>query len=383
MNDRAPFVRLWLATFFGYVALGVTLQSLPDYLVNRFGAGPLGVGIVIGVASVAAAVTRPLVGRAADRGLARRVVLAGGLLGVAGGLGHLLAPNLAALFLARLCLGAGEGSVFTGAVAWILQFAATDRRGRMAGWYGLSMWAGLAVGPFAALVLLRAGGSITVWGAVTALPVLTWGLVATTAAPPARAGEDGGGWLFPAGARAPAFAFGLASCGYGAIAALILLRLAHAGLGGQEIALALFAFCFLLSRALGSPLVDRFGGHRVAVAFAGLEALGLVLVGMGHSMAMVLVGVALVAVGVSLLYPSTVEVVVNRTPTDQHGAALGALTACWDLGVLTGSVSGGLIVTLVGYEGAFTVTAALAGAGALFFAVLGGVGGRLRTTYSG
>ncbi|WP_394832609.1 MFS transporter [Pendulispora rubella] len=383
MNDRAPFVRLWLATFFGYVALGVTLQSLPDYLVNRFGAGPLGVGTVIGVASVAAAVTRPLVGRASDRGLARRVVLMGGALGVIGGLGHLLAPNLGALFLARLCLGAGEGSVFTGSVAWILQFAPADRRGRVAGWYGLSMWAGLAVGPFAALVLHRAGGSPAVWGAVTALPVLTLALVATTTAAPGRTSDPRAGWLFPLGARAPAFAFGLASCGYGAIAALVLLRLADAGLGGQEIALALFAFCFLLSRALGSPLVDRFGGHRVAVAFAALEAVGLALVGVGHTSTVVLTGVAAVAAGVSLLYPSTVEIVVNRTPAEQHGAALGALTACWDLGVLGGSVAGGWLVTLVGYPGAFAATSGLAGAGAMLFAVLGGLGGRLRTTYTG
>src|SRR5262249_9598338 len=163
--------------------------------------------------------------------------------------------------------------------------------------------------------------------------MLTFGLVATTAAPPARAGEDRAGWLFPEGARAPAFAFGLASCGYGAIAALILLRLTDARLGGQEIALALFAFCFLLSRVRGSPLVDRFGGQRVAVAFAGIEALGLALVASGHTTGTVLFGVALVAAGVSLLYPSTVEIVVSRTPEKQHGAALGALTACWDLGV--------------------------------------------------
>jgi MFS family permease len=105
-------------------------------------------------------------------------------------------------------------------------------------------------------------------------------------------------------------------------------------------------------------------------------------VGRGHTTGTVLFGVALVAAGVSLLYPSTVEIVVNRTPAKQHGAALGALTACWDLGVLAGSVSGGFLVTLAGYGGAFAASAGLAAAGATFFAALARLQGRLATTHT-
>jgi hypothetical protein len=53
---EAPFFRLWIATFCGYVALGATLQSLPDDLRSRFGARPAAVSITIGIPELAVAV---------------------------------------------------------------------------------------------------------------------------------------------------------------------------------------------------------------------------------------------------------------------------------------------------------------------------------------
>jgi MFS family permease len=355
-----PFFRLWAGTFGGYVAVGATLQSLPDYLTARFGLGPAGVATTIALASVAAAAMRLPAGAAADRGASRGVVVLGALLGVLGGLGHALAPTVTLLVLARLCLGAGEASLFTGAVAWVIQGTPPTKRGRIAGWFGLSMWAGIATGPFVAVAITRAAGGRAVWTAVTVLPLVALALVATTPRPPAiQRPAHPSPWRLPRAARVPSLAFALASYGYGMIAALLLLRIDAAGLRGKEVALAVFAGVFLLTRALGSPMVDRFGGRSVWLCFGIAEALGLSVIGVGANTTTLLVGVAQTAAGVSLLYPAAVKLVIAASLPSEQGAGMGVLTAAWDVGLLVAGVTGGVVVAFAGYVVAFASSSAL------------------------
>src|SRR2546421_9173143 len=97
-----PIRRLWLAVLCGYLALGGTLQEMPGYVVRKFGAGPAAAGLAVGMAFAATAVTRPFAGRAGDAGSARPVVLTGGLLTAVAAAGHLAAPDLEVLLIARL-----------------------------------------------------------------------------------------------------------------------------------------------------------------------------------------------------------------------------------------------------------------------------------------
>ncbi|TVT26149.1 MFS transporter, partial [Amycolatopsis rhizosphaerae] len=179
MNE-IPARRLWLAVLCGYLALGATLQELPGYVVSRFSAGPAAAGLAVGLAFAATAATRPFAGRAADGGLARPVVLAGALLTTLAALAHLLAPDFGVLLLARLVMGAGEGALFSGALPWVLTGTPADRRGRTAGWFGLSMWGGLSAGPLLAVGMRQAGGTAAVWWTVVALPLVSVLLVAST-----------------------------------------------------------------------------------------------------------------------------------------------------------------------------------------------------------
>src|SRR5262249_62082354 len=78
--------------------------------------------------------------------------------------GHLAAQSVPEMACARLVLGFGEGALFTGALVAVLQRAPTERRGRLIGHFGLSMWGGLALGP----VLAAALGGAALWFAAAA-----------------------------------------------------------------------------------------------------------------------------------------------------------------------------------------------------------------------
>jgi MFS family permease len=359
---ETPAKRLWLAVLFGYLALGATLQELPGYVVNRFGGGPVLAGLTVGLAFAATAVTRPFAGRAADGGLARPVVMTGGVLTTVAALAHLLAPDVGVLLVARLLMGAGEGALFSGALPWVLTGTSAGRRGRVAGWFGLSMWGGLSAGPLVAVGMHHVGGSTAVWWTVIALPLVSTALVATTRSHWTRRPVRPRSWhdLVPAGAGAPGLVLGLSAYGYGSLTALLVLYLSQDSIGGQNAGLAVFAVAFLLTRSAGSPLVDRHGGVVVARAVLIIESAGLVLLAAVPTEFAALLATAVTGVGVGLIYPAATAVTLHRTGALQPGVAVGAMTSFWDLGILAAGPVGGLVAAGAGYRTAFAVAAALA-----------------------
>ena len=363
----APIGRLWLAVLAGYLALGATLQTLPALVGQRFHGGPLATGLAVGIAFAATAAVRPFAGRAGDSGLSRRTCVLGGVLTAVGGLGQYLAPDLAVLLLARVVQGAGEAALFSAALPWVLASTAGHGRGRVAGWFGLSMWSGLAAGPALAAIVDQQWGERTVWFGVIGAGFLAAVLVATTRVGIARTAPAGRVTLLPRGAGLPGLALGLAAFGYGTISSLLVLFLRNAQLGGDGIALAVFAVAFLITRAVGSPLVDRRGPVPVALVLAVVETVGLVLIATAHNQLTGLLGTALTGVGLGVIYPATAALTLRRTGPSKSspGTEIGAMTSCWDLGIMLAGPICGLLAAGPGYRPAFlaaALTAVLAGA---------------------
>jgi MFS family permease len=320
--------RLWTAVLCGYLALGATIQALPGLHLGSAAA----TGALVTAAAFATAAARPFAGRWADRGLP--VAQAGAALVAAGTLAHLAARNVPEMAAARLVLGAGEGALFTGALATVLRDAPAERRGRLIGHFGLSMWGGLAIGPVI-------GG---LWFAA-AMALASAALAARVPRPERPAPSPAAARILPPVALRLGVLLGLSSFGYGTLNAFVATRTGHAGL-----ALGLFAGAFVVARALGSRLVDDFGPRRVARAAIATEALALPFI--PHPVALIALGA-----GLSLVLPALMSWLVEIDP---RGAAVGAITSCWDVGIAVAGPVGGLSVAH-----AFALAALAAGAGAI------------------
>jgi MFS family permease len=354
-----PVRRLWVAVLSGYLAFGVALQALPSYVPSRYGGGALASGTAVGIAFLATACGRPFAGRLADVGRSRPVVLTGGVLAALGGLGQLLAPDLAVLLVARLVMGAGEAALFSAALPWVLAGTRMAHRGRLAGWFGLSMWGGLAAGPVIATLIGATRDAV--WWAVVVLSLVSVVLVLTTRREPVRAEplarirsiRD----LVPVGVPLPGAIIGLAAYCYGTVAALLVLRLRSDAIGIDNVALAVFAIAFLVVRFAGSPLVDRYGGRVVAAATVTIEVVALMGLARVKSPGGAILFTALAGVGMALIYPACVSMTLDRVRGLRPGVSMGVMTSFWDLGVMVAGPLGGLTADRAGYPAAFGLAA--------------------------
>lgn len=345
----------------GYLALGATLQELPPFLSAKFNVGPAVTGLVVGAAFAATAAGRPFAGRWGDAGRSRAVVVGGGLLASIAGAGTVFAPDVAVLLVCRLVMGAGEAALFSGALPWVLNAAPPEQRGRVAGWFGLSMWGGLTLGPVLAAVVGSAANADAVWWTVAALPLVSAVLAATAPEPASAPPRRSPSRLIPPGVSLPGSVIGLAAYGYGTLAALLVLSLGRSA--GRVVALPVFACAFLLVRGLGSPLVDRHGGATVARITLMVQTAGLVLLAAAPNLAMTLAGAAITGAGLGLIYPATVAMTLRSIKAETAGAAVGAMTSFWDLGILIAGPLGGAVAAASGFHAAFAtaaVTSALA-----------------------
>jgi MFS family permease len=344
-HDAVPYWRLWSACFLGFSAIGMTMQVMPAYAHDRLGADAVTAGLAVTIGSLGTMVSRPVSGRIADQSGGRRVAMAGAILGLIGGIGHVVATNLPVLFIARIFLGAGEGALFTGSVGWILAHTAQSQRGKVAGHFGLAMWMGLASGPLFGTALLAIGPYRNVWIAASFLPMLAWVLVSSTR-PEARVPSGGPAIrraLVPRAAWVPGISGVFASIGYGIIAAFLVPRFAALEFAGQDVALTVFGIAFMFTRFLGSGYADRFGGRRVLLSAFLIEAVGLAGLFLAHTEWIAFASTALAGAGLSLLIPSVTSLVTDAANPHERTAALGAVTSAWDLGVAIGGPLGGLV----------------------------------------
>jgi MFS family permease len=354
------FAGVFAVTFCGLLAVGAVLPVLPRYVHGPLDGGNIAVGVVVGSYAVTGLLLRPIAGRLADHRGRRPTVLVGSILVALSGFLYLVPLGIPGLILARLLLGAGEGTVFTAGSAWIVDLAPPERRGRVIGLYGLAVWSALSIGPLIGELLLHASGYTLVWVFAAVMPL--FGALVATRLPdpfhPLPKGEHHP--LIAREAVLPGTALALASVGYAAIAAFVVLHLDNRGVGHGAAVFGAFATMVVLTRLVGGDLPDRVGPVRVATAAAAAEALGLATIAVASSLVVALAGALAMGAAFSLLYPSLSLIVVSRIPDTRRGAALGTFTAFFDAGVGLGAPLAGLAAALTDYEGAFLFAAAIA-----------------------
>jgi MFS family permease len=359
-EDWAGFAGIFIVTNLGLLAVGATLAVLPHYVKDDLNGSDLEVGIVSGAFAFTGIVCRPIAGNLADSRGRKPTVIGGALLAAVAGALYFVPAGIPGLIVARLFLGAGEGTVFTAGSAWNVDMAPEERRGRMIGLYGLAIWTGLTLGPPIGVLLQDIGGFNLVWAFAAGAPLLGAAIASRLPEQYEPSEESSRGPFISREALGPGVTFALSVFGFAAVSAFIVLSLDERGIGHGPAVFSVFAATVVATRLLAGGLPDRIGAARCAVGAALIECIGLILLGAADNLAVVIAGAIAMGAAFSLLFPSLSLVAINRVGPERRGHAMGTFTAAFDLGMLVGSPLVGAAAAIAGYEAAFYVAAAAA-----------------------
>ena len=362
-RSRTPLMILFLTVFIDLLGFGIVIPFLPLYA-ERMHVGALGVGLLLSIYSLMQLLVAPILGRISDY-VGRRPVILLGLFGSS--LGYLLygfAGTFTMLLVSRAIHGACAATIST-AQAYVAD--TTDESGRAHGMgmigaaFGLGFVLGPAIGGLLGHSSMRTpvffAAALTFANLIFAamrLPeshepdpnsrLAMKDIVEPLVNLPRELTGHGLGRLFGL-----SFVTTSAIAGFEATFAMmvpLLYGYGPSGVGG------LFAFAGLTQAItqgyLLGKIVKRTGELPLIRIGLVLLALGLAPMASLRSHALLLLALALLAIGYGLASPSIASLISKRTARDKQGGVLGANQSAQSLARIVGPIVAGTIYELAG-----------------------------------
>ena len=355
------FVLVTVATASFMISFGATLPVLPRYVAGPLEGSDLAVGIVVGAFAVSAIVLRPVIGWVGDTRGRRLLIVVGALVVALGMLAHIPADSVGPLIVARLVVGAGQGTMFVGAATLVNDLAPAERRGEAASYFSVAIYTGLGVGPFLGESLLRATTYDTVWLAV-AVGMLIAALIGLTlprglpaldeGAPPPRPRTGMGKLLHPDGVR-PGIVLFLGVVGFIGFNTFVPLYGEEIGIDDVAAVFLLYAVVVLIVRIAGSRLPDVYGPVVIGTIGLGAGAIGLLGIAAWQVPLGLYIFTVVLAAGSALIYPALMAAAVNSAPDSERSAVVASFTMFFEVASAGGGAVLGAVASQTSYAGAF------------------------------
>jgi MFS family permease len=357
-----PFIVLYLAVLVATMGISMVSPLLPVYA-RELGATGIWIGLTFSVFAVTQTLTSPFVGGWSDR-YGRKPFIIGGLLLYCGAaIGYLLAEELWQVIAVRAVSGGGTSLIFSVARAYLGEMTPEGEEGRWSGVFTSADIIGFGVGPLLAGVVRQELGfdsvfvGMSVLMGTSALVVLAW-------LPPRMAGaaDEGSTSALP---RSPlgvvlrdrmvlalTLNWALVSLSFGSTLSFLGVRLERLEVGAALIGVvfALESVSSGISQPFLGMLADRV--DRRLLNTIGLVALAALIASLGLTERLWMVAIIMLGVGaaggLAAVATSAMQVDVGRRVG--MGTVIGVGSAGNGVGVLFGSLVGGLIVDLSGHD---------------------------------
>jgi len=334
----------------------ISLSTLLPLHVVELGGTKTQVGLLFSVMTVVSMVVRPSVGGWIDRYGARPVILPGAVVLVGTSLAFHAVGTPTALIGLMAGLGLSSGLISTPASVLTAQAAPPEHRGEALSTYYLASSVAVAAAPPAAFALLQGGGMPLVFSIVTVLAVVI-GLLAVSLPPDVRRTASGPTRRLRLWSRHALPASGvliLTTMGQSAVYAFVPLAVIASGKSALLMwFFGLYSSWLIVCRAFLRALSDRVGRAHVLEPAIAAFALGLFLLALPPTRMSLLTSAVLLASGASVMYPTLLALVVDRTPEPERGLAMGTVSAAWDFGIVVGAALLGFIIDLSSYRVGF------------------------------
>jgi MFS family permease len=370
-----PFVLLVAAGLAFFTAGGAVLPVASQFAEGPLGADTVGVGVAIGAFALGSLLLRPLVGWTSDRFGRRPTLVIGTLLSMGALALHLVVDSLLLLVLVRAMLGAAEAFFFVALLAAASDLAPEGRQGEAFNLASLALYIGLALGPPIGETVLDLAGFEAVWIVCIGLTVLATvlSLLVPETAPAVLAAAAGApkrvrARLFHPAGLFPGVVVFLGTWGMAGYFAFVPLHAKQIGMSGSALPLAVYAALVVVLRLVFAKLPDQIGAARLSGTALVVGAVGLLTIALVPTPLGLVAGSAVFACGMAFMMPALLTLAVARVADTERGAVVGTTSLFLDLSFGLSPAFLGAIAGAAGYVGAFMVSAAAAGLGAILLA---------------
>ncbi|HYT67560.1 MAG TPA: MFS transporter [Vicinamibacterales bacterium] len=372
MPDRLFTPRFFVMCGFSFTVFLSAFQLLPTapFHILALGGGTSAAGLFLGFLTYASALSAPVTGTMSDRFGARRVLVIAGIAITLFSIAYALIPSYKMMLALVLVHGVFWSGLLTGSAAYMTNILPEGRRAEGIAYWGLATIAAIAVAPSIGFWVFHYGWRALCLEAASlnaVMAVIAWSLPPQPVA--TRHEGSPGRRLIEWRVLILSFTLFLYAFGYGGITSFTALYADANGVSPKGIYLTTLALIILVTRPLSGRLGDRFGYRRIFIPCLILIVAGLSCLVIGGSRFWLVLSAVIFGAGFGTAYPVFAGYVLRHVGAERRGAAFGAILACFDTGIGTGSTSMGWIIGRYGFASAFATAAILAAFALPYFLV--------------
>jgi|HigsolmetaAR203D_1030402.scaffolds.fasta_scaffold00418_20 MFS family permease len=360
------FMFILLANFFVVHSYLMLSPTFPIYIEDLGFAQDI-IGIVAGMFTVTAILSRPFVGHRLDTSDRRNLYLTGQAISVVSIVLYYLFSNIYVLILIRLIHGIGIGITTSAANTIATDFIPKNRMGEGVGYFSLSVVFAMAISPAVGLALLEYGGYAALFyasallGAVGFLfgylvrysPERKRALLSKAEARPKLEWRN----MFEKTAIRPAVTMFMCGLSFNAISFFLALYAESRQVGNIGLYFTVYAVALFVSRPMAGKFGDRYGYTHVIIPGIVLTAASLVLLYFADALWIFLISAAIYGIGYGAAQSNLQAMSVARCEPNRRGAAVSTFYTGLDLCIIVGSTTGGFMAKHFGYDVMYLLTA--------------------------
>ena len=334
------FIAIIASSLFMAWAFYALMPTLPLYLIKTLGISHRDAGLVIAAFSISAILVRPISGYLVDN-YHRSGVLIISLSLITVGYGiYPLIGTVSALFLLRLMHGAMGGICTSSCAPIVADIVPPSQIGQGIGIYALTIPIGMTIGPWFGLELLKGQGPNAMFLGILGVSFLSLlgAFCARTPFKPVTRKKFSLAHLLHKKALPISFCMFFIMIAYGAIIVFVGIYAAQKDFSNVATFFLCFSAAIFLSRLLAGRLFDK--GHLLHLILVGLAltAVGMLWLGYaGNPMQFLLAGM-MSGFGFGILMPTCQAAVNSMVKSNERGTANSTYLMSYDLGVGVGSL---------------------------------------------
>ena len=375
---RSPLFLMALTIFIDFAGFGLILPLLP-FWAEHLGANPTEIGLILTIYALAQFIFTPILGSLSDR-FGRKPIIIGSLLIEAFSLALTgFAGSLVVLLIARFIGGIGASNIGS-AQAVVSDVTPPEGRARGMGMIGAAIGLGFVIGPAIGGILSPIGPAVPfivamVVAIINALLVLlflpeTHKVREISKTNASRAEQKG---ILPSG-------LGQLLRNKTLTRLIVINLLFTTAFTSMEAVFALFSqhmfgwtakengyvFAYvgliivIMQGGLIGQLVKRFGEQKLLIAGLLMLALGLALLPLSSTLAVMLIALGILSAGNGAVTPTASALLSLTSPRDAQGKVLGLSQGIASLGRIVGPLIAGSIYSLIGPGAPFIFGSVLA-----------------------